>query len=1432
MKIPEEINSWPKVQQVRFYLDSGLLIQPVYGPNSEIDIKDRGKKPRLTLDLRMAQSRDDVLARFANGSDDNVGQIPTHINPSIDLDDKSEEGRALTAFWLLYPDLEKLPRAVTNRGAHLHFVCNDIPETVKKLTNVDLLPGLSAELICDQSQNIVLPPSVHVSGVQYKWVNVGGIIPLIPWARIQQIFRFPVAPERCQMSTEWKTGYKGDLRSLNLIGLCKHLGIYGELRDADDAKHSVQCPWRSEHTNGSAGWEATCSESVIYTPAGKTPRFKCLHGHCSSRTISDLLAWADAKEKGVVDKACARKYAPRADLQDPLGAKPPFFEQQEERETPCPYPIVDWSQIERSSRRERFTHQAFYPKDSILEEFMELGARLTEATEGLIIGAILPVAAALLQRRVWLPWIGSSLFANIYSLLIGPAGDGKSSLIRVSDSVGKASLDQNAFLNLVNVSPQGLFEQYHEPSGGNPDNICVFDEGNIVLTSWVNSLIGEAVAAELLQRYDCLAYRETYLRNKKGNEGKSTRNVDQTSTSILFGGTFNVACFQGALVRQGMERRFLPYVSTGPGRTIIWPPVLETSALNDSFGKLRDIRGIMSMAKEGEGHWEDYQRLNRKMMLEADPWNDALIARLRTCPTHVLKLSMIFEACCAVYQKRATAATIGVECLKIAMAHVDENMRAAAYLDRYADSRSIDQQAESILATVQNEFPGWGNTVYATRSELTRKFCPNTARRGALSVSDLYDKIVPHLQSKGECVRAVKTGKFEVYAFPAEPTDKDGDDRPQNPTRWANSTNSTNSTGGVTPSNLEIESGPVEIVENSGSYDARAGKHTLSPPVENVENVEFAPNQEKGASISPPEENEENAPSFQIVDDGQLVQGSLQGLGTDCPIAIDIETHGDHSSHALQSRKGRIRILSAATRTQSPTVFDLHSRGVGTTWIKGFLENRTVISHNAKFEAEWLLHHMGVQMPDVFCTFSAAKLLSNGDSTVRNDLGSVLRRHLNVDISKGLGASDWGGMCLTSDQYRYASDDVRYLLDLANTLSLELKKANLWKVFQLEMHLLPIVVAMQDRGMPVSRDVLNKIIVEATGRCKEFESRLKPHLGAWINFDSPDQLKEAFKAIGVELENTNEETLVVCQHPAAAILLEYRGAEMERRQAESLLENVVDGRIHAQFKPLGTETGRFSSANPNLQNVGRGSLRSAFKPSGAEHVLIVADYSQIELRVAAALAKDEAMLAAFASKEDLHRKTAAIVLGKREDSVSKGDRQLAKATNFGLLYGQGAEGLVRYAKTAYGVELKLPQAKRIRASFFKHYKGLAAWHEQAWKQSGSITEGRTLLGRRRLASKDASNWDKFLLSVNFRDSGTAADCLKQAMIDLAPKIAEHDAYMVATVHDELVIECPRSNASAVRDLSVTIMVNAATTILNGAVPLEVEASICESWGDK
>jgi DNA polymerase-1 len=211
------------------------------------------------------------------------------------------------------------------------------------------------------------------------------------------------------------------------------------------------------------------------------------------------------------------------------------------------------------------------------------------------------------------------------------------------------------------------------------------------------------------------------------------------------------------------------------------------------------------------------------------------------------------------------------------------------------------------------------------------------------------------------------------------------------------------------------------------------------------------------------------------------------------------------------------------------------------------------------------------------------------------------------------------------------------------------------------------------------------------------------------------------------------------------------------------------------------------------------------------------------------------MLAAYQSGEDIHTRTAASILGKPIKEVTKQDRQLAKAVNFGLLYGQTPKGLVRYAKSGFEVDLTYEEAVDLHEKFFATYQGLKKWHKEArLLAGGDATEVRTLFGRRKLLPphNEETFWSRFSAGfLNMVVQGTCADGLKQAMVQLADKLPE-EAHMVATIHDELIVECPVEMTDEVCCLTEEVMKEAMAEILHGKVPVEVEAKVCECWEEK
>jgi DNA polymerase I-like protein with 3'-5' exonuclease and polymerase domains len=332
----------------------------------------------------------------------------------------------------------------------------------------------------------------------------------------------------------------------------------------------------------------------------------------------------------------------------------------------------------------------------------------------------------------------------------------------------------------------------------------------------------------------------------------------------------------------------------------------------------------------------------------------------------------------------------------------------------------------------------------------------------------------------------------------------------------------------------------------------------------------------------------------------------------------------------------------------------------------------------------------------------------------------------------------------------------------------------------------------------VDADKLRAIAAKANADAIQASAALREALGKpSLNPASTPQLLAALRAAGLELDSTAEAALKEADDARIVpLVLAHREAIKRAQQAESLLAHVqADGRIHARFEPTGTATGRFSSKEPNLQNIGRGELREAFVPEPG-HKFVVADYSQVELRAAAAIAGETKMIAAYRAGQDLHKLTASTVLGADSATIRKEQRQTAKAVSFGFLYGQSPNGLVRYAAASYGVHLEPEQALEIRKAFFRTYGHLRQWHGLSHqKAERGVTEVRTRLGRRRLIPETATDWERFTALVNTPVQGGCADGMKRAIVLVAERLPE-GARILSTVHDELIVEDARRHAKA------------------------------------
>ena len=333
-------------------------------------------------------------------------------------------------------------------------------------------------------------------------------------------------------------------------------------------------------------------------------------------------------------------------------------------------------------------------------------------------------------------------------------------------------------------------------------------------------------------------------------------------------------------------------------------------------------------------------------------------------------------------------------------------------------------------------------------------------------------------------------------------------------------------------------------------------------------------------------------------------------------------------------------------------------------------------------------------------------------------------------------------------------------------------------------------------------------------------------LAAWLAANLPPDTLETWNRTASGQLATDADTLAGLSLPALEPLRRYKAATKGLStygKGYAAHISPVTGRIHASFIP-GTAAGRLSCHSPNIQNPPRdNTFRALFAPVPGR-CLVVADYGQIELRVAALVSGDSAMLAAYEQGQDLHRKTAAAVLGIEPEAVAKAQRQMAKAVNFGLLFGQGAKGLQAYAKVSYGVELSLSEAEKARAAFFTAYPGLRRWQQQQQEQARFAKQVRTPGGRCRGLDGDRQ---LATASLNTPIQGGAAECLLAALAELS---LPEGAALVNVVHDELVVECAPEQAAAVQAEVERAMVAGFLAIFpSGSTRDLVEAHSGSNW---
>jgi DNA polymerase-1 len=598
------------------------------------------------------------------------------------------------------------------------------------------------------------------------------------------------------------------------------------------------------------------------------------------------------------------------------------------------------------------------------------------------------------------------------------------------------------------------------------------------------------------------------------------------------------------------------------------------------------------------------------------------------------------------------------------------------------------------------------------------------------------------------------------------------------------------------------------------------------PGCEKSEKSEKSQNLRENTTFSAVAECEKSPPYLLVTDPAELPT-VVAAIDNSTLIGLDLETTG------LNPRTDRVRLLSLAVETIDDTMFtymvDCCALDPSPLW--DALAGKELTIHNAAFDLAFL-SRLGFVPGTVHDTLLMARALAAGGPDFHHcTLRDCVRRELDYDLDKAGQREDWSGM-ITPDMRAYAVRDAVAHRRLYEALLAEVEKADLTKTVRIEERALPAFVWLALSGAPFDRDAWQALADQARRDAADLAQRLdeaapdRPGYlgtaGAW-SWDSPQQVKLAFEAAGWPVQDTEDETLAGIEHPLADLLRQYRAA-MKRvgTYGEDWLHHVADdGRIYPSWNQMGSVAGRTSCSEPNLQQVPRDKRYRRCFAAPPGRILVKADYSQLQLRIAAKVANEARMLAAYRAGEDLHTLTAQQITDKSD--VTKDDRQIAKAVNFGLLFGLGAKGLRGYARSNYGLKLTEGQAKEYRAAFFRTYPGLERWHKRAGNSRAK--ECRTLGGRRRLLDDKTP----YTHRLNAPVQGTEADGAKLAMGLLWERRAEcPETFPVLFNHDEIVVEADAGQGKAAAAWARQAMVDAMAPLID-PVPVEVEVKIGRTW---
>ncbi|PHR49817.1 MAG: DNA polymerase I [Fluviicola sp.] len=511
------------------------------------------------------------------------------------------------------------------------------------------------------------------------------------------------------------------------------------------------------------------------------------------------------------------------------------------------------------------------------------------------------------------------------------------------------------------------------------------------------------------------------------------------------------------------------------------------------------------------------------------------------------------------------------------------------------------------------------------------------------------------------------------------------------------------------------------------------------------------------------------------------------------------------------------------------------------------------VAHNLKYDEQVINRYDLKIRGSRFDTMIAHYLLTPDGKHGMDVLAEYYLKYKTIPIEELIGKKGKNQKSMLDIEQKeivdYACEDADITWQLKELFEPEIQKEHLKKLFyDIEMPLVEVLKAMEQEGINLDIENLKKFSEELEISLNKIEKEVIELAGEEFNLDSPRQLGEIlFEKLEISKKpkktktgqySTSEDTLQkhVNDHEIVPLILDYRSLRKLKSTYVDPLPNLVDekdGRLHTHYMQTVAATGRLSSTNPNLQNIpirtpkGR-EIRKAFVPKNDDYTLMAADYSQIELRIIAALSEDKNMMEAFQNGLDIHAATAAKVYGVDIKDVTRTQRSNAKAVNFGIIYGQSAFGL------SQNLGISRKEAKSIIDSYFEQYPTIKKYMDNAKEVAKEKGYVETIMKRRRYLP-DIKSANAIVRgyaernAINAPIQGSAADVIKVAMINVYNRMKEEklESRMLLQVHDELVFDVLKSEEDKMRKLVKEEMEGAVKL----EVPLDIEMEFADNWLD-